>query len=98
MAEFIVPTRDEAVDSYRKWILAQPDLVSLARSQLAGKDLVCWCAPARCHADVLLDVANNPQYEIRQDIAPPQDQSRGQQDNQCPTNSGFTGRFRRTLR
>jgi hypothetical protein len=26
---------------------------------LAGKHLICWCAPARCHADVLLRLANN---------------------------------------
>lgn len=26
--------------------------------ELAGRDLVCWCAPAMCHADLLLRVAN----------------------------------------
>jgi hypothetical protein len=25
---------------------------------LRGKDLVCWCAPLACHADLLLEVAN----------------------------------------
>ena len=25
---------------------------------LKGKDLVCWCAPLPCHADVLLKMAN----------------------------------------
>ena len=25
---------------------------------LRGKDLVCWCAPAACHADILLSWAN----------------------------------------
>lgn len=25
---------------------------------LRGKDLVCWCAPLPCHADVLLELAN----------------------------------------
>jgi hypothetical protein len=25
---------------------------------LRGKDLVCWCKPKRCHADVLLELAN----------------------------------------
>jgi hypothetical protein len=25
---------------------------------LRGKDLVCWCAPLDCHADVLLELAN----------------------------------------
>jgi hypothetical protein len=25
-----------------------------ARHELAGRDLVCWCAPLPCHGDVLL--------------------------------------------
>jgi len=30
--------------------------------ELAGKDLVCWCAPDQpCHADVLLKIANQHQ-------------------------------------
>lgn len=33
--------------------------IDLARSQLAGHDLCCWCGPdAPCHADVLLAIAN----------------------------------------
>ena len=32
-----------------------------ARQALAGRDLACWCPPGdACHADVLLEVANNP--------------------------------------
>lgn len=26
--------------------------------ELRGKDLVCWCAPLPCHADVLMKYAN----------------------------------------
>lgn len=26
--------------------------------ELKGKDLVCWCAPKPCHADILLKLAN----------------------------------------
>lgn len=30
-----------------------------ARSSLGGHDLACWCRPeARCHADILLELAN----------------------------------------
>lgn len=25
---------------------------------LRGRDLICWCAPLPCHADVLLQLAN----------------------------------------
>lgn len=26
--------------------------------ELRGKDLVCWCAPEACHADILMELAN----------------------------------------
>lgn len=29
------------------------------RSELAGRDLACWCSPSSpCHADILLEIAN----------------------------------------
>lgn len=28
------------------------------KQELKGKDLVCWCAPKPCHADILLEIAN----------------------------------------
>ena len=30
---------------------------------LRGKDLVCWCAPKPCHADLLLELANLDEHE-----------------------------------
>jgi hypothetical protein len=56
-AQFHVATRDAAVDAYEKWIVQQPELMA-SLHELKGKDLVCWCAPARCHAEVLLRLAN----------------------------------------
>lgn len=48
-----------AVDAYRAHLKAHAWLVREARGQLAGRDLMCWCAPElACHADVLLAVAN----------------------------------------
>jgi hypothetical protein len=56
-----VPDRGTAVHLYREWIrhwLAQPANSDLL-SPLRGKNLACWCPPgAPCHADVLLDLAN----------------------------------------
>jgi hypothetical protein len=49
-------TRDEVIAKYRTW-LQQPDLMA-ALPELRGKDLACWCAPERCHADVLRELAN----------------------------------------
>ena len=47
-----------AVMSYREYIKEHPELIEAARMELKGRDLVCWCAPLLCHADVLLRLAN----------------------------------------
>lgn len=52
--------RSEAVREYRDYLATRPDLVAAARRELAGRDLACWCPlDEPCHADVLLDVAND---------------------------------------
>jgi len=51
--------RAEVIQKYREWLLSQPELVSAVKSQLRGRHLICWCAPLPCHADVLLEIANN---------------------------------------
>lgn len=51
-------TRAQVIAKYRKWLLGQPNLVAAARRELAGRNLVCWCAPLACHGDVLLEIAN----------------------------------------
>ncbi|WP_018949030.1 DUF4326 domain-containing protein [Thioalkalivibrio sp. ALMg11] len=50
--------RETVIAKYRSHLLARPELVERARAELAGKDLVCFCAPAACHGDVLLEIAN----------------------------------------
>lgn len=53
-------TREKAVAQYRAWVYApeQAGLRAHIRRELRGKDLVCWCAPSRCHAEVLIEIAN----------------------------------------
>lgn len=53
-------TREEAIEKYRAWIMAdeQAELRAQAKAELKGKDLVCWCAPKPCHADILMEIAN----------------------------------------
>lgn len=50
--------RDQVCDlyaEYANWRLTiQPDWLD----ELRGKDLACWCAPQRCHADTLIQLAN----------------------------------------
>lgn len=62
LAKHKVATRDEAVDAYEalllRWFAQDPEAKQRLQAELRGKDLVCWCAPARCHADVLLKYAN----------------------------------------
>lgn len=58
-AQFKVDTREEAVAKYQEWICygeGQHLLDDLG--ELRRRDLGCWCAPKRCHADVLLWLAN----------------------------------------
>jgi hypothetical protein len=58
-------TREQAVAMYREWLDLMPSLAAAARTELAGRDLMCWCplvddngAPVPCHADLLLELAN----------------------------------------
>ena len=50
-------SREWACAEFEKYaesrILREPDWLK----PLYGKDLVCWCAPKRCHADTLLRLA-----------------------------------------
>lgn len=53
--------RQQVVQMFCEYLRSATNLeggVPLAVQELRGKDLVCWCAPKRCHADVLLEVAN----------------------------------------
>lgn len=56
-AKFKTATREEAVASFRTYLLTNPDLLA-ALPELRGKTLGCWCSPQACHGDVLLELAN----------------------------------------
>jgi hypothetical protein len=50
--------RAQVLALYEQWLASQPQL--LARlDELRGRDLICWCAPQGCHADLLLMLANS---------------------------------------
>lgn len=65
-------TVDQVVELYRQRMLRTDvanvgfgEPLAVVRSELAGKDLACWCPlvdaqgnPVPCHADVLLELAN----------------------------------------
>lgn len=50
--------REQVIRRYRLLLDDNPELKDQARQELRGKDLVCFCKPLACHADVLLEVAN----------------------------------------
>ena len=55
----LTATRDDVIKQFERWLIRSPTRVAQAKSELRGKDLVCWCKPLACHADVLLRVANS---------------------------------------
>ena len=50
--------RDKVCDFYEQYaawrLTVEPDWLE----PLRGRDLACWCAPKRCHADTLIRLAN----------------------------------------
>jgi hypothetical protein len=52
--------RDQVIWRYKKEVIGEmtPAQLDLLKANLRGKDLVCWCKPAACHGDVLLEIAN----------------------------------------
>ena len=51
-------SRDQVIEKYRRHIMMNPDLYNAVRTELKGKNLMCFCAPEPCHGDVLLRIAN----------------------------------------
>lgn len=51
-------TREGVIAKYADWLDGMVFNKRLDLDELLGKDLVCWCAPLPCHADVLLELAN----------------------------------------
>ena len=52
-----VNSRDEAIESYREWIVKQPQLLKDLH-ELKGKALGCFCKPNKCHGDILVQLVN----------------------------------------
>lgn len=52
-------THLEVIELHRKWIFTQPKLLADLH-ELRGRRLGCGCAPAKCHGDILAQLANIP--------------------------------------
>ena len=54
--------RETVIRKYREWVLTRPDLCAKMK-ELKGKTLGCWCSPAACHGDVIVEVAEATEKE-----------------------------------
>ncbi|WP_341394043.1 DUF4326 domain-containing protein [Arthrobacter sp. G119Y2] len=66
-------TAEQCVAMYRSYVTGAFDLIRYRhepmvediRTELAGKDLMCWCPLSQpCHADVLLELANGDRLPV----------------------------------
>lgn len=48
-------TREEVLEKYKAYVAGKPELMALLPT-LKGKTLGCWCKPAACHGDVLIEL------------------------------------------
>lgn len=58
---FIVGRDGDAAECVRQYrdLLTHHRLMDMAKRELRGKNLACWCKPGEpCHADVLLELVN----------------------------------------
>lgn len=56
MADESDAERERVIRAYREWIVEQPELMQ-SIGELRGLRLGCWCAPKRCHGEVLAELA-----------------------------------------
>lgn len=55
--------REDVIEKFELHLLNNKELMEQL-PELRGKDLVCWCAPKACHADVLMEYANNEELTM----------------------------------
>jgi len=53
-----VLTREDCVFLFRAYAERKLKTEPHWLDELKGKNLVCWCKPLNCHADVLMELAN----------------------------------------
>lgn len=60
LAKYVVKTREEAISSYKEYILnGEGKHLLKDLHELQSKTLGCWCYPNKCHGDILLELLNN---------------------------------------
>jgi hypothetical protein len=51
-------SREKSLSMYETYLKKHPKFVEKIKKELNGKDLVCFCVPKVCHADILLRISN----------------------------------------
>ena len=54
-------SRDTVISKYRLWLWKELQSGKITKEEilkLDGKVLGCWCAPLKCHGDVLINAVN----------------------------------------
>jgi uncharacterized protein DUF4326 len=54
-----VKTVDEAISKFEEYAKINKAIGKQARRHLKGKSLSCWCVPDKCHAQILMEIANS---------------------------------------
>lgn len=58
-----------AAELFRDYIMRRPRLIEMAKCELRGKNLACWCPLNEpCHADVLLVIANTSGARMNKEL------------------------------
>lgn len=52
--------RDHVVDSYEAWARNQPKILEAIKALPEDAVLGCYCAPKRCHGDVIVKLWKEP--------------------------------------
>jgi len=50
--------REEVIEKYRQYIVMRRKDLLNSLEEIKGKRLGCWCAPKKCHGNVLIDLIN----------------------------------------
>ena len=50
--------RNTVVVRHEAKVLDDPAMIAMIKKELRGKDLLCFCAPLRCHGEIYLRIAN----------------------------------------
>lgn len=54
--------RDRVCDAFERYLHGQHQLLR-ELDELSGQDLICFCAPQRCHCDLLHHLANADRHD-----------------------------------